>query len=92
MLGPTGETWRAIRRVLMDHWDPIGVRGMPEAEDEYDHYIHPVFHLLAQHPSASEITAYLRRVEEATMGLSPRPDGELFAAAQELLKIEPRGV
>ena len=27
-----------IRRLLMEEWDPIGVKGIPEAADEYDSY------------------------------------------------------
>jgi hypothetical protein len=33
------EVRRNIRRVLMERWDPIGVNGIPEAQDEYDSYI-----------------------------------------------------
>jgi hypothetical protein len=44
------ETWsqwwkqrggREIRRLLMEHWDPIGVANWREAADEYDGYIGP---------------------------------------------------
>lgn len=28
-----------LRRILMEEWDPIGVRGVPEAADEYDSYL-----------------------------------------------------
>ncbi len=29
----------AIRKILMEEWDPIGVSDIPEAQDEYDSYI-----------------------------------------------------
>jgi hypothetical protein len=29
---------RELRTLLMDRWDPIGVRGVPEAITEYDSY------------------------------------------------------
>jgi hypothetical protein len=34
---------RRIRSVLMDDWDPIGVQGVPEAADEYDSYVMPIY-------------------------------------------------
>jgi hypothetical protein len=36
----------AIRAVLMQEWDPIGVADTPEAADEYDVYISKVHGLL----------------------------------------------
>ena len=32
--------WGArLREVFMAEWDPIGVKGVPDAQDEYDHYV-----------------------------------------------------
>jgi hypothetical protein len=28
----------AIRKILMDEWDPVVVNHIPEAQDEYDFY------------------------------------------------------
>jgi hypothetical protein len=36
---------RDIRRVLLTVWDPIGVKGAPSAQDEYDGYLGDVFQL-----------------------------------------------
>jgi len=36
----------AIRHVLMDVWDPIGVKDEPNAQDEYDGYLGGVYELL----------------------------------------------
>jgi hypothetical protein len=36
----------AIRHVLMDVWDPIGGKGEPNAQDEYDDYLGGVYELL----------------------------------------------
>ena len=27
-----------VRRILLQEWDPIGIRDAPEASDEYDRY------------------------------------------------------
>lgn len=29
---------RGISKILHDHWDPLGVRGFPRTEDEYDEH------------------------------------------------------
>jgi hypothetical protein len=33
---------RELRMLLMTYWDPIGVKGIPEASDEYDSYLGPL--------------------------------------------------
>ncbi|HEY2858250.1 MAG TPA: hypothetical protein VGJ21_07530 [Terracidiphilus sp.] len=58
-----------IRRVLMAHWDPIGVKDLPEAADEYDGYIWGVLGLLLRSASNAEIVNHLRRIEIEQMGL-----------------------
>jgi hypothetical protein len=35
-----------IRHVLMDVWDPIGIKDEPKAQDEYDSYLGGVYGLL----------------------------------------------
>ena len=43
---PTQESKRQVRRLLME-WDPLGVSGYPEADDEYDCMISPLMDRLA---------------------------------------------
>jgi hypothetical protein len=64
-----GSGARELRRILMDDWDPIRVRGVPEAADEYDSYLGPIGARLRDGKSADEIAAYLTDVEENRMGL-----------------------
>jgi len=59
-----------IRRVLMDVWDPIGVKGEPNAQDEYGCCLWGVFRLLTSHGTDEEITEYLFRQGTEHMGLS----------------------
>jgi hypothetical protein len=68
---------RELRGILMDEWDPIGVRGIPEAADEYDGYLGPLAARLREGASAEVIADYLTEIEEGRMGL-----GESAASRQ----------
>lgn len=59
-----------LRALLMDKWDPIGVRGVPEAQDEYDGYLGPVMRLLHQGARHEDIKRHLLRITNESMGLS----------------------
>jgi hypothetical protein len=52
-------TFTTVRSILMSSWDPIGVRDIPEAFDEYDSYAWDITHMLARKTDASEICDYL---------------------------------
>jgi hypothetical protein len=54
---------RQISDVLLDQWDPLGVRGQPGPHLEYDHYAHDVYGLLARGASAVQISRYLHFAE-----------------------------
>ena len=50
-----------IRHILMDVWDPIGVKDEPMAADEYDRYIGDIFELLKRSASRMKrIIDYLK--------------------------------
>jgi hypothetical protein len=61
-----------VREVLMAEWDPIGVKDMPEAQDEYDAYVGKIY-VMSMDESATreQIAAYLSDTEVERMG-SPR--------------------
>jgi hypothetical protein len=65
--------WRSqfsgVRRILMEHWDPMGVNGIPEAEDEYDPYAGAVLSALRCGSSTSDIERHLRWIVAEHMGL-----------------------
>ena len=42
----SAESRARVREVLMEEWDPIGVRDIPGAEDEYDGYVGKVYVML----------------------------------------------
>ena len=68
-----------IQRILMNEWDPIGVRDIPEAADEYDSYLGDVYRLVVQSASASKIAEYLRYVEVEQMGMIDAKGAPLLA-------------
>jgi hypothetical protein len=78
--------WIEIRKVLMQHWDPIGVRDEPFAADEYDSYIPKIISILRRGASAEELIDYLDEIETRRMGFdSQRERGR--NAAERLLPL-----
>jgi hypothetical protein len=80
-----------IRRVLLEEWDPIGVRGIPEAQDEYDGYVPDVHRLLMRRASALEVFEYLWQVEAEHMGLPGNRAHTQEIAARLVALAEGRG-
>ena len=80
----------AIREVLMDQWDPIGVKGIPEAADEYDGYIGGVYRLLVSMADAQQIANHLAAIQTKNMGL-PQKAENLVTLAERLrsINVEP---
>jgi hypothetical protein len=64
-----------VREVLMEHWDPIGVKNSPGAEDEYDAYVGKIYVMLIDERATPEaITDYLYDIATNYMGLTARPE------------------
>jgi hypothetical protein len=82
---------RQIRRVLMEHWDPIGVNGIPEAADEYDGYIGDFYEMIVGSREEKDIITHLSYLESEHMGLPhlryALPEGRLDAVSKALLAI-----
>ena len=78
-----------IRIVLLWAWDPIGVRGIPEAVDEYDSYAPAVLQMLETGASDQHIADYLTSVVRDRMELRPNPkaDEDIAAMLRELYAI-----
>ena len=77
---------RSIRSVLMQEWDPIGVRGVPEAADEYDNYIIPVSQILRERRSEKALLDYMEWMLDR-MGLAASRKS-LQPIAAKLLQID----
>jgi hypothetical protein len=76
----------------METWDLIGVRDVPEAQDEYDAYVGKLYVMLMDEDASCEtIAAYLYDVATVRMGFSSHP--ELAAssafAAEQLMALRP---
>ena len=76
-----------IRGVLIRDWDPIGVRDVPEAQDEYDGYVGGVYRLLAAGAAVRDIAEHLARIERDSMGFSTQKEA-LVEVASRLKQIE----
>lgn len=59
-----------IRDVLLNDWDPIGIRDEPNAQDEYDRYLGDIYELLMRRAPDSEIAHYLHWVAHERMGFT----------------------
>lgn len=64
------EIKKRIRSVLMEEWDPIGVKGIPEAADEYDGYVWGVYVLLRDGASDAQLAHHFANIETERMGLT----------------------
>jgi hypothetical protein len=69
------ESRMKVREILVQEWNPIGVRDAPDAQDEYDDYVGRVYVMLMdERASLDEVAEYLYRIATEHMGLSPRPE------------------
>lgn len=84
------EIQQSIRQVLLHEWDPIGVAGIPEAQDEYDSYVGGVYRLLALGASDEQIAEHLWEIETVTMGLPAIERSRLHPVVQKLRTIDVR--
>jgi len=75
----------AIKAALLKEWDPIGVKDVPQAQDEYDSYAPHIYTLLTTR-TLRELSDYLWWLETEHMGLTgDREATEQFA--ERLLSI-----
>lgn len=74
------ELYRQTDETLHYLWDPIGVRGIPQARDEYHSYLPRVFSMPITGSKDNEIAGYLVKIEEYSMGLSLNKENALNVA------------
>ncbi|HEX7672536.1 MAG TPA: hypothetical protein VF412_00125 [Bdellovibrio sp.] len=53
---------KAVRDILLNDWDPIGVKNNPNAKAEYDGYALRVTGMLLNGSDESKLTEYLNKV------------------------------
>jgi hypothetical protein len=80
-----------IRDVLMQVWDPIGVKGAANAPDEYDSYIGGIYNLLRGGASDERIQEHLWLLVTETMRLSGARKSEMVDTVRALRQIKLSG-
>ena len=79
----------AIRTVLLESWDPVGVNDVPAAQDEYDSYLPSILQLLERHVSVADLARHLTDITARDMGLVAVAQRDL-AVAERLLRLRLR--
>src|ERR1700742_1170756 len=69
-----------VKAILLRDWDPIGVRDVPQASDEYDTYAAPLAGMIAARASGSALAKHLLDIETGAMGLPGNRDRALSVA------------
>lgn len=63
-----------VRGILLADWDPIGVRDVPQARDEYDEYLLPIAKMLIKGTTVAELSSHLLEIEREAFGLKGDPE------------------
>jgi hypothetical protein len=79
-----------IRRVLVNVWDPIGVKNEPNAQDEYDGYIGKLFELLISDAPDTDLVEHLYWAAHDRMGFETATRSDMVITVEALRKIELR--
>jgi hypothetical protein len=67
------------------HWDPIGIRDEPGAQDEYDSYLGGLGRRLHDGAGSDAVAEYLSNIEREQMEFATQPE-QLQAAAQRVVE------
>jgi hypothetical protein len=81
------QLFSAVRKVLLEEWDPIGVAHYPKCSNEYDRYVRTICRFLVEGVDGFKLTAYLSQVRTVSMGLSLAYDGREKLVARRLLEL-----
>lgn len=84
------EIQESIARVLMEDWDPIGVRDEPHAAGEYDVYVGGVYRLLASGLGPERVAEHLATIAREQMGLDGTRAEDLLRVAGKLCSLDVR--
>ena len=76
-----------IRHVLLEVWDPIGVKDVPQAQDEYDCCLYEIFRFLTTGGADEQIADYLWRQGTEHMGLDLNRK-QMYPTVAALRKIQ----
>ncbi|MDR6633755.1 hypothetical protein J2X72_002555 [Phyllobacterium sp. 1468] len=59
---------KSIRRILLQEWDPIGIKDVVAAQDQYDGYVSQIAKMVSDHKTVDDLARYLLMTEDK-MGL-----------------------
>lgn len=76
-----GQAFDAVRSILIETWDPLGVSGAPGAAHEYDQQAVVVVEMLEGQREMAEIADFLLRAERDLVGQDADPEMCAKAAA-----------
>ncbi len=76
-----------IRHVLLEVWDPIGVKDEPNAQDESDSYIGHLYELLTGNVTDAELSKYLYWVAHDRMGFEEAKASDMQTTVAALRSI-----
>jgi hypothetical protein len=82
------EIQAAIGVILLRDWDPLGVRDVPKAQDEYDGYVAGVYRLLVSGAHPQAVAEHLCAVERERMALGQRQPADLLQVAKKLCRLD----
>jgi hypothetical protein len=71
-----------IRKILLEIWDPIGIKDEPKAQDEYDSYIGGLYELLVRRAAGSELVEYLYWAAHDQMGFDAAERSDMLITAE----------
>ena len=83
------EIHRQIDLMLLEDWDPIGIKNEPGAQDEYRDYVREVFDVAVKTRSERAVAEHLLTIERKRMGLWDFPWRwrRRVPAAQKILSL-----
>lgn len=82
----------AVRRILWETWDPIGVNDASEATDEYDSYAPTIVRMIVDGADAHTLERHLAGIETRSMGLGAVASPRRTAAALALVALREEGL
>ncbi len=80
--------WDSVRRILMEEWDPIGVRDMG-VDDEYDAYVWRVISLVMSGKGCEDVADYLDWAANEHMAM-PQPRELHLKLGELLVRLKPK--
>lgn len=76
-----------VRKILLNEWDPLGVKGFPHAQDQYDEYLHEFTQFVWSDSSLGTIVDRFENLERHRMGLNHSDRSRLQEVAKALKSL-----